>query len=92
MKKRLLTILAKLWEALHASAKAHHVCLALLNDEILHFHDDFVHMLACDIEFLQHKKMQVDLVPLKMSHKMQSCDGFIARVNAILSKKLSRVV
>jgi len=48
----------------------HPVYLALKNDGIVHFHEDFVHMMAANIDALQHQKVGA-LVPLEMSYKMQ---------------------
>jgi len=52
-----------------ATAKRHPMCLALKNDGIAHFYDNFIHMTAANIDALQCRKWGA-LVPLEMNFKM----------------------
>jgi len=70
-RKHLLMALMKLVKALHGSAKTHPVFLALRNAGIVHFDQDFVHLMAACIEQLQHEKTPANLVTLEMNYKMQ---------------------
>jgi len=66
----LLTVLVSLFGVPQAAPKRHPMYLALKNDGILHFYDDFVHMTAANIDALMYKKVGAP-VPLEMNFKMQ---------------------
>jgi len=69
--QRSLTVLVNLLGVLFASAKRHPICLALKNNGIVHFHDDFIHMTAANINSLQCRKTPAGpLAPVKMNFKM----------------------
>jgi len=66
---RLLTVFVNACGAPHAHVKRHPVVLALKHAGIAHFHLDFIHMTAADINALQHVKSGT-LVPLELNFKM----------------------
>ena len=68
---RLLTAFVNLLGAPFAAAKRHPAHLALMNDGITRFHDDFVHMTTANVDSPQHRKTPASpLVPLEMNHKI----------------------
>jgi len=66
---RLLTVFVNACGAPHAHVKRHHITLALKHAGITHFHSDFIHMTAADVDTLQHVKGGA-LVPLELNFKM----------------------
>jgi len=67
----LLTILLKLLEAPHASAKTHPIFLASCSAGIVHFNEDFVHFAAACVDQLHCEKTPGNFVSLELNHKMQ---------------------
>jgi len=55
-KQCLVTILVNLLGMPFASARRHPIYLALKNNGIVHFHDNFIHVTVANIDSLQHRK------------------------------------